>query len=534
MREAGTNPLAIEMERQTSQDEILRDVLRTLRRHVVLIVASVVIAGGAALVYSLQKDPVYQASAEVRFNQLSQDLALLGTPAGQPLDVARLVAADAEVVTSREVLERVAKTTNADLSTAELRDSVGTSVDPDTNLLTIRTTAGDAETAAELANGFALQTRVIATRNLRSRLERAVGKLRDSIKGQDASPAQSVTEERIGQLEALAAFVEPVSIASPARVPSSPASPKPLRNTLFGAVLGLIFGVLAAFLRESLDRRLTDGRQVQHAMQIPTLGYVPDDLLGPGATGNGTTDDAEELIEPFRILRSNVEFLASGRELKSIAVTSSLAEEGKSTVAAGLARASALAGKQVLLVECDLRRPVFAKRYGLPGSPGLSDWASGNAKPAEVLRQTPSSHLQGTNGKGPTSRGSHPGTPRPVNLIPAGTWTPLPTELLGSERFSSFLRQVQDVYDLVILDCAPLLPVGDTLELIPLVDAAIICVRLRQTTREEAVAAKSAIEHFPPRPTGIVITGARASGDGYYYGYYSPVSGAGGSVGGHQ
>ena len=112
--------------------------------------------------------------------------------------------------------------------------------------------------------------------------------------------------------------------------------------------------------------------------------------------------------------------------------------------------------------------------------------------------------------------------PLPLTVIPAGTWAPRPAELLGSERFQQFLAQVAKAYDLVICDCAPLLPVGDTLEVIPQVDAALICIRLDQTTQEQALAAKAAIDHFPARPTGVVVTGVRPGREGYYYGYYSP------------
>jgi Mrp family chromosome partitioning ATPase len=166
---------------------------------------------------------------------------------------------------------------------------------------------------------------------------------------------------------------------------------------------------------------------------------------------------------------------------------------------------------------------VFAERFKIAAQPGLTDWVAGKAKPADVLRQVQVSRDAPATEQGATTTelDETAGSPRPLNVIAAGSWAPRPAELLGSERFRGFLDNVSKLYDLVVCDCAPLLPVGDTLEIIPKVDAALICVRLDQTTHEQALAAKAAIEHFPARPTGVVVTGVRPGREGYYYGYYS-------------
>jgi capsular exopolysaccharide synthesis family protein len=245
---------------------------------------------------------------------------------------------------------------------------------------------------------------------------------------------------------------------------------------------------------------------------------------------NGAGRQSEASIEAFRILRSNVEFLSPDRPLRTIAITSPVAEEGKSTVAAGLATASALAGKRVLLLECDLRRPVLAERFRLGAQPGLTDWLSGGAQPAEVVQVARAKRDPIQRQKG-TIRSNGTSANLGLATIVAGSWSPRPTELLGSDRFRELLEDVGQVYDLVVLDCAPLLPVGDSLEILPLVDALLVCIRLDQTTREQAVAAKGVIDHLPPRPTGIVITGVRPGREGYYYGYYSSSAGRSEMVG---
>jgi capsular exopolysaccharide synthesis family protein len=192
-----------------------------------------------------------------------------------------------------------------------------------------------------------------------------------------------------------------------------------------------------------------------------------------------------------------------------VAVTSPLAEEGKSTVAGLYAYVNALAGRRTVLIECDLRRPVVAARFGVEEEPGLTDYLLEEAKPREVLRSVRI--------EGPTAE--------PLPIIPGGRPAAQPAELLASSRFEEFLAQVATAYELVVLDCPPLLPVGDTLELLPQVEAVLLCIRIGQTTRDQAAAAKKALDHLPPRPTGVVVTGLDPGGEDDYYGYYSARSG---------
>lgn len=506
------------MNREAAQDQILRDVFRLLRRQWLIIFLTALVAVGAAIAYSILKTPEYEATSELQFIDQSEYLPELGI--GVPFtgtDPAQRAAQDAERVTSPGVVEAVAERVPTDLSTNELKDSVKTAVNPDNTLVTVTATADSAKLSADLANAFAEETRRSLTKREHDRLERTAQDLEDSVKDEDRSIATINAESSAARLRSVAQVARPVEIASVADEPGSPVSPQPIRDSIIALFLGLIFGTLLAFLRDSLDRRLKDPHEVQHQLQIPLLGSVQAADLGAiDFIRNGRQGGSDQALEPFRIMRSNVEFLSPDRPIRTLAVTSPLAEEGKSTVAAGLATAAALADKRVLLVECDLRRPVFADRLPIAATPGLTDWALGQAEPLDVLQQIT---LDRRNGR--PDEADDVDAPHRLVVISAGAFSPSPAEVLASKRFREFMEQVREVYDLVVLDCAPLLPVGDALEVLRQADAALLCVRLDQTTREQALAAKAALEHLPERPLGLVLTGVRPGREGYYYGYYS-------------
>jgi capsular exopolysaccharide synthesis family protein len=480
-----------------------------------VLVGTVLLSLGFGAAISILKTPTYEASTDLQFIDESQQLSLLGIPP-PAVETVKKVAADAKVITSRRVVRRVARA--LELSPNAVVGSVRTSIDPDTNLVTLTTSAESGKLAARLANQLARQARAVATASERARLERAARRARRSIAGDTPAAVRILAAERASTLASLASVVTPVEIVTPATVPGSPSSPKPLRDTFLALCLGLVFGTLLAFVRDSLDRRLTDVHDIQHHFPVPTIGYVDDEVMGMVGSANGAVPGSDAGMEAFRIIRSNVDLMARDQPVRTVAVTSPLAEEGKSTVAAGLASASALAGKRVLLIECDLRKPILAQRFNLRSEPGLTDWIGGAARPGDVVQATPiyrnGSQADVAAKQAPIGSGTF------VTIV-AGSATGQPAEQLASEHFRSMISQVQKVYDLVVLDCAPLLPVGDALEVLPYVDGILMCIRLDKTTRDQAGAARAALDHLPPRPTGLVVTGVRPGRHGYYYGYYS-------------
>lgn len=505
----------------------LRDYLHVVRRHRLLIALVTLTFAGAALGLSLTQEPTYETSARLSFRDIVQDLTLLGgggVPEEAPSERA---AANAEFVTGPAVTRRVEKDLKPNISPGQ--GSVEAHVGVETNLVVVEASAAEPELAARLANSYARQAKIVATRAELERLEEAEKSiLRQVEEARDGGPEDTsfqlgVLEQQLSRVQTLKEIATPVEIARRAGVPGSPVSPNPVRNTILGGLVGLVFGLLGAFVRDSLDRRLHNAQEIHQELGLPVLGQIGESALGyAGLARNGPVTMTEADFEAFRVLRTNLAFLSSGGPVRSILVTSGLPEEGKSTVSISLASAAAVAGQRTLLVECDLRRPIFASRMGIETSPGLTDYVLGRAVADEIvqtveLREPRSVKLEGDGPDEGTSAA-------PLACIVSGSTVPRPAELLLGNRFRDLLASMTGSYDLVVLDTSPLLAVVDALQIVPQVDGVILCVRARRTTREQARATKTALGHLPERPTGAVVTGLRRGGpegyDYYYHRYY--------------
>src|SRR5262249_8910325 len=155
--------------------------------------------------------------------------------------------------------------------------------------------------------------------------------------------------------------------------------PRPVRNGIIGFALGALLGIAFAFLREALDTRVRSASEVAARLGVPLLGRVP---APPRAIRTSdklviVEEPAGSRSEPFRVLRTNLQFVDIDRGSRVIMVTSALSGEGKSTTAANLAVALAQAGKHVVLVDLDLRRPFIDRFFSLTGQPGLTSVALG-------------------------------------------------------------------------------------------------------------------------------------------------------------
>lgn len=514
---------------QPSQQGTIRTYLDLAREHRVLLVAMALLTAAAALIFSLSQEPRYTARASLQFQDQSQDLARAGVSSALAVTAEELAAKGAETLLEAEVLDAARRRLKLKRSNASLRNDLATTVDEKSKLVTVQATAGSAKLAAALANTVAEAAVRTQTRAERSRYRRAADRVARQLKAlRKRGPGQAAAEvaffDRLAALQTLSVNATPVTVTSRASVPSAASSPKPLRNTILGLLVGLLVGGALAILREALDTRLRDGADVQRELEFPVVAMVREEAfaLTPFVeAGNGAMDDQD--VEAFRILKANLQFIDVDEQVRTIAVTSPLPEEGKSTVASSLALASEASGTRTLLVECDLRRPSLASRLGANEEPGLTDRVAGAATTAEATQSIAYSKAAPRtedNGGRRLVREWQEREHGRLAFVSAGTGAPLPTEILASQRFRGFLEEARSEFEMVVIDTPPLLSVADTREVLPLVDGILMCVRVDRTTRDQALAAKAALERLPRKPTGVVVTGLKRS-RASHYGYYA-------------
>jgi protein-tyrosine kinase len=213
-------------------------------------------------------------------------------------------------------------------------------------------------------------------------------------------------------------------------------------------------------------------------------------------------DTAKIGAERFRTLRSRLYQIASTRTLKKVLVTSSIPAEGKTFVAANLAHSIVRQNdRRVLLIDADLRASRLHYALGAPSTPGLTDYLRGDADEFAVIQQGLESNLC---------------------FIPGGTLVSNPSELLLNERMKGLLQMVTAMFDWVILDSPPALPVHDASMLADLCDGVLFVVRAGQTNYE--MAEKAAAEFENKNLLGVVLNGVEKNDayGSYYYGYPTP------------
>ncbi|MBN1529273.1 MAG: hypothetical protein JW895_09460 [Thermoleophilaceae bacterium] len=490
-----------------ARDQGIRDVLRVMRWHWLLIAVITLLFAGAALAFSLNQEERYRAEASLVFDNPSLASDALGIP---------LASTDTPESRATEGAERVTGAGVGAAARRRLRSlkgvDVAARVETETNYVVVEAEAGTRRRALRALDAYVDATQVLAKREFLAHVKNQREALRLIAKRTKNPMTPVVLADQRARLAALRNLGEPVRVVRPASAPAEPFEPKPVRNTLLAAVVGLVLGILAAFARAASDRVLRTSDSVADSVALPVLARMRHRTAKRFSlrTASDGSEASELAIEAGRILRTQLEFLDIDRPASVVLVTSATTGEGKSTVAMALAVASALAGRSTLLLECDLRRPMLAERSGLEPGPGLSDLLVGDAKVSDVVRAVEIGP-KGLNGASP---------PRvSLDCVTAGTPAPQPAELLASRRFTERLAYLSSAHDLTVIDAPPLLPVGDTLRLVPRADRVVLCVRARHTTRDQLHAARDTLARLPSRPAGVVVTGVRRGEEGEY-GYY--------------
>lgn len=462
------------------------DVLRRRRWVVVLVAVGVMMS---ALLVSAMQDTTYRAAAEVLLQSRRQVIfAQGGSAAGGQMTT---VETEIRVIRSDPIRAAVRERLGSTPRVTATR--VG-----ETEVMRIQAVAPTARQAAEFANVFAeayvdfrkdqavadllsasdgIQDKLTALQaeldGIDRRLSQAPTSERSSLEAtlrprfNNLVEQQSVLAQRQDELQVEAALnTGDATLLRRASVPSGPSKPKPVRNALAGALVGILLGVGVAFLREQLDDSVTSRDDLRRALpSLPVLGTIPAVERwkpdGRGAVLSPSDAASGPAAEAFRALRTSVRFLGVERPLRTIQLTSPTAGDGKTTIAVNLAAVLAASGERVVLVDADLRRPSVHRLFGLQSGIGFTSVFLEEASLDETLSRAPGFDFY---------------------VLAAGAIPPNPSELLSSKRTAELLFELQERFDVVLVDSPPVLPVTDATVLSAWVEATLLVARAGVTT----------------------------------------------------
>lgn len=453
------------------------DLVRVLRRNLLMIMVGAVLGLLLAGAYMFTRPTVYTAQ--------STGVVV----AGDSLSVGDTITANSVTVQRAGMYARLAGTGQVATHTARILAEQGTPNvsggasaapgDGNTPFITVTATASTAKDAQALANATLLGIKSEALR-----LE-TFGK----TQGKQMTDAEL---EKLTNIHVLA--------YQPAGVPSAPVKPNLVRNLVAGALLGAVIAGALSVARRAFDGKVRTQQDVEKLTGKSALAIVPD-AKSLRRTGQPTVVGGPA-GEAIRQLRTNLRFVSVDEPPRSIVVTSPTPGDGKSTVAAHLAKLMAVAGEQVILIDCDLRLPTQADQFGIDGTVGLTQVVAGDLDVEEALLDSGVPGLQ---------------------LLPAGRIPPNPSELLGSKTMRALVDQLGKDH-VVILDAPPALAVTDAALVGSLADGVIIVSRMGSTHKAQLEQCAKLLTQANATLLGVVLNRAslKAMGDvmyGYGYGY---------------
>jgi succinoglycan biosynthesis transport protein ExoP len=442
----------------------IEQYVRMLRAHWVLIVAAVAVCTAAAGAYAWTREPVYAAHTQLFVSaKAAADLTPAEVYQGGLASQSR-AESYARIVSSPPVAEAVIQELGLSESTQHVQSAITATVPAGTVLIDVTVEDESPQLAKDIADAVATQFPQFVN-NLES-------------PNSEESPVE-------------------VTVTSPAVMPRSAESPRKGLYLAGGALLGLILGVGAAVLRELLDRRIRDDEDAAAIAGAPVLGHIPHDS-GARRRPLVVVDDADSPeAEAYRRLRTNLRVVTIDRGQRSLLVTSAVAGEGKTLIAANLGFAFAQAGHRVALVDADLRRPGLGRLLGLEPIPGLSELLSGDVS-EEAL---------------------HHEHELPLEVLTSGSPPPNPSELLESDRFAALVDKLTRRAEIVIFDSPALLPVSDAAVMARRCAAVLMVARVSSTRAEQLDAAAESLRAVGKQPVGAVLNGLPARiGRAYVYG----------------
>ena len=527
------------MEPSSFSDDLHR-ILALITRWFWLMILAPCLFGAAALLLSRQVTPVYESATTLLVNE---------APIAKSIDYTSILTSErlartyAELLTKKPVLEEVIGRMELDMGVNELLEAVQVQLVRDTQLIELKVEHTEPALAAEIANtvvevfserNIELQTSrfAVSKQNLQAQLSELEVQIRQGTEALEAlgdSPEdrakrnalevslaqsretynyilQSYEQIRVAEASSTSNVVQ----VEPASPPLRPIRPRLVLNTLLAALIGLALSLVVAFLNEMVDDSLKTPDEITRHLDLPILGLIATHAAEDGQPVVVSLPRSP-VAEAFRSLRTNIEFASVDRPLTALMVTSASPSEGKSTVAVNLAAMLAQGGRQVAVIDADLRRPQLHLKLGLPNRAGITSLF---VQPVMALKTV----LQATASSG-------------LFAITSGELPPNPAELLGSEKMLEILTEVRRRVDMAVIDSPPVNVVTDAVVLAPRVDGVLLVIKPGETRLALARQAVDQLQRSGAHLLGIVLNevdtrGARAYHyKGYYYAQDDPCGG---------
>ncbi len=489
-----------------SPEATLRDYVRIVWRRKLIVVGMCFILVALALAYSFVKTPLYEAAATLVYepsidvtDPLSTNAVDASTREVELNSVGSLIASPGLISSAR-----------ASLKPEDLANGFAVKAAPEQttgagsgSTVLITAVSTDPETAARAANGYALAFTDFRRQQVRDRLRQAEEAVQSKL-DEFTSEASRQTADYVTLLQRLqdlqisqATATGNFRVLIPATEPLAPFTPKPARNAVVGLAAGLVLGIGLVLLLEQFDTRVRTADEAMRILGMPIVGTLPKLSASELSKGQLVVlgDPHGFAAEAIHKLRGNLEFANLDGDLNSLFVTSALQHEGKTMTVCNLALSLAATGVRVVLVDGDLRRPQVHACLSLKNGTGVSTVV--DAIQCRYLE--PRMSQFGGRGKGNES------ATKRLHVLTSGPTPPNPAEVVASRSFAQLIDELQQQFDLVILDVPSVLAVGDPAAMARYVDGLMFLVDLTRAKRPLLEEAARQINQMPCRKLGLIV-----------------------------
>jgi Mrp family chromosome partitioning ATPase len=476
----------------------LRRYMSAVRRQWVIVVTVVVVSLTVAGWWLSRQDSQYASEMKI---VVGQGQALFGPDVSFAVEPFTQTMTD--LLESEVVARRVKEDLNLEESPGEILDNLQVDTKPDASVLNL--TYKD--------------TDQVRSRQVLQRVGEVFTELVDTRFGGQGTQAGTGTggQQPADQTPPVTATIFDPAHALPDRV-----SPKPGRTLAIAAVLGLIAGILLALVRDGFANRIRTHREAQEAFGARVAGVLPPGTVGtrPSQLPHLPPRMAQRIGDALEILGATIRFSSNGSESGVVLVTSSLAEEGKTTVVANVAALLARSGLRVIAVEGDLRRPALHRFLEIPADqPGLSDVARGDVDldaaliPVPVPGSMRSVQARATaDPLGAAAAGAaweaRSYDAQSLMLLTAGTRLADADDVFTMGQAAALMAQLRERADYVIVDSAPLLLAPDAYPFAQVADRVLVVAREDSTSRDDAEAARETLKSLRVRDFTVILTEA--------------------------